>query len=125
MDLRRMQEKGGYPHVLLVFRDSVDRGQRFFAKEWPQAHAVADLTGDWWKTFSVKPVGSIWALFGPTVLFAATRSLLRGNFIGIPGAAPLTEPGAFLLGENGEILKQHVFDHIGDHPDFEAFAKTK
>jgi hypothetical protein len=55
---------------------------------------------------------------------AAFRALFRGNFVGRPGAAPLTEPGAFLLDPNGKVLKQHVFEHIGDHPDFENFGRT-
>lgn len=119
-----MQEKGGFPPVILVFRDSVERGERFFARQWPTARAVADITGEWWKAFSVKPIGSLWTLFGPGVLRAAVRSLFRGNFVGMPGAAPLTEPGAFLLDPNGQILRQHLFDHIGDHPDFVEFAKV-
>jgi hypothetical protein len=124
-DLRRLQEKGGYPPVVLVFRDSVERGDQFFAKNWPTARAVADVTGEWWTAFSVKPVGSLWTLFGPGMFVAAARSLFRGNFIGMPGAAPLTEPGAFLLDRDGGILRQHVFEHIGDHPDFEAFGKVR
>ncbi len=108
-----------------MFRDSVERGEKFFAKEWPQARAVADTSGEWWSAFSVKPVGSLWTLFGPGMFVAAMRSFFRGNFVGLPGAAPLTEPGAFLLGENGEVLKQHVFEHIGDHPDFEEFGRKR
>ncbi len=121
-DLRRLREAGRYPPVLFVFRDPVERGERFFAKEWPEARAIADETGGWWRTFSVKPLGSLWSLFGPGVFLAAFRSLRKGHFVGLPGEAPLTEPGLFLLNERGEVLKRHAFEHIGDHPDFARFG---
>lgn len=122
-DLRRLQEAGSYPQVLFLFRDSVDCGERFFAKQWPQARAISDASGDWWKTFSVKPVGSLSKLIGPGVFLAAIRSMFKGNFVAMPGKAPLTEPGLFVFDEAGDVLKQHVFDHIGDHPDFAQFAR--
>ena len=77
-----MQEAGSYPQVLFLFRDSVDCGERFFAKQWPQARAISDASGDWWKTFSVKPVGSLSKLFGPGVFLADpvdVQRQLRGH----------------------------------------------
>ncbi len=124
MDLRRLHAKGNYPEVVFVFRDSVERGERFFAKEWPQVRAIADARGEWWKAFAIRR-GGFWSMFGPQVFAAALRAMRKGHFVSAPGSSPLFEPGAFVLAEDGERLWSHPFRHIGDHPDFAALAKYK
>ncbi len=119
-----MQKRGSYPEVVFVFRDSLERGRKFFEKEWPEVRAIADVDGSWWKAFAI-PRGSFLKLFGPSVFAASFRALFKGNFVNLPGAAPTLEPALFVLAEDGTPLFQHPFRHIGDHPDFAALAKYK
>jgi hypothetical protein len=121
-DLRRLQEAGDYPPVVFVFRDSVARGERFFASEWPGVRAIADETGAWWTAFGVRR-GTWWRLFGPSVVLASVRAFAKGNFFSIPGASTMLEPGTFVVTEQGEVQWSHSFDHIGDHPDFQKLAR--
>ena len=64
---------------------------------------------------------NIWMLFGPGVFVSAIRAMFKGNFVALPGSAPLAEPGLFVLDEKGEVLQRHGFEHIGDHPEFARF----
>jgi hypothetical protein len=116
-ELRRNREADpSYPPVLFVFRDVLERGQKYFDRFWPEARAIADETGEIFRGFELQR-GSLLELFGPGVFSAAWRAFRKGHFIGLPGRAPLLRAGLFLV-EDAEILWHHDFEHIGDHPDF-------
>ena len=95
--LRRAKESSpDYPAVLLVFRDSLERGERFFKKEWPDARAIADPDGVRWGRFGI-PKGTVATLMRPNVLLGAIRALWKGAQMGKIGSVPMEEPGS----ENG------------------------
>ncbi len=105
-----------YPAVLFFYLGTIEEGQTFFARHWPNARAVADPAQRFYRGFGLTH-GSIRRLFGPSVWVAALRAAVKGNGIGRPSGDVLTMPG-FVLVEDTRIVWQHPLRHIGDHPVF-------
>ena len=115
--LRRVVESvKDFPPVLFVFRGTPEDGREFFAHFWPEAKAIADPTGDLFRTFGL--FRASWkSLMGPAMLLAAARSWLRGNRNGAPKPDVMREPGLFVI-QDEAVIWEHNFQHIGDNPDF-------
>ena len=115
-DLREIAaSNSNYPEIVFFFQGSVEQGKSFFKKIWPEAKAIADLPKKFYSAFKLKR-GTISQLFGHKVWMRGTEAMLKGNFVGLPVGDLWTMPGMFLV-ENNNIVWQHEFEHIGDHPD--------
>jgi hypothetical protein len=102
--------------VVLVHQGTVEEGDRFFAKFWPDAIAIADPERVLYTAFGLGP-GTVGQVIGPRALLAAGRALLRGNLVGKPVGDVKVMPGAFLV-EDKAIAWSHDYAHSGDRPDF-------
>ena len=106
-----------YPPILFFYQGTVAQGESFFAKRWPEARAVADLSLHFYHAFGIERA-RLTQLIGPSVVFSATLATSKGHFQGKPVGDTKMMPGLVAVqGEN--IIWQHNYDHVGDHPDFE------
>ena len=121
-ELREFAESHESIRVLTVFQASVDAGEKFFEKRWPGVQAIADPDRLLYAEFGLRR-GSLRQFASPRVFMRAFAALARGNFVGRPIGDPRTMPGMFLI-QNGTILREHVFEDAGDHPDLETFVKV-
>lgn len=118
-DLRQIAlNNASYPEIIFFFQGSVDQGKDFFSKTWPEVKAVSDFDKQIYKAFKLKR-GTISQLFGHKVWLRGTEAMLKGNFVGLPVGDLWTMPGMFLV-EKGQVVWQHEFEHIGDHPDLSS-----
>ncbi|MBK8431862.1 MAG: hypothetical protein IPL28_11490 [Chloroflexi bacterium] len=106
-----------YPPILIFFQGGVDEGTAFFRKLWPEARAVSDTNKTFYNAFGIKQ-GSWMETLGPSVLACGVRAASKGHMNGTPSGDVWLMPGLFLAAEDGRILWQHKFAHVGDHPDF-------
>jgi hypothetical protein len=116
-DLRRtVQQQPDYPPLLFFYQGTVEDGQAFFDRLWPEARAVSDKAVFFYKRFQIER-GGLREVLNPEVLACGVRAAGKGNTGGMPIGDPWIMPGLFLV--RGErILWQHDFKHIGDHPDW-------
>lgn len=120
-ELRRLAETNDSVRILCVFQASVDAGEEFFAKRWPEVTAIADPELDLYTAFGLGR-GSFSQFVGPRVIGRAFAALIKGNFIGKPVGDPLVMPGLFLI-RNHTVLRAQSFRDVSDHPDFEQFVE--
>lgn len=111
-----------FPKVIFVHQGSIDDGERFFTKFWPEATAIADPDLNLYRAFRIER-GSAMQLAGPQTLVSGLKGLLEGHGIGIPMGDPFLMPGLFYV-KGGAIVWNHVFRHAGDHPDFSKLNQT-
>lgn len=124
-ELRRIVEQttSGSEHasetigILFFYQGSVEDGEAFFQRYWPEARAVSDLSKEFYEGFGLERA-SLRQLFGPEVLACGLQAAKNGSYGGKPVGDPRMMPGMFLV-EGGRIVWQHDYRHIGDHPDFE------
>lgn len=102
--------------MLFFFRGDLVPAERFFARWWPEARAIADPTGALYDAFGITN-GNFRTLFGPAVFAAFFRALRTGARVGRASANPTREAGCFVVARDA-ILWRHPFAHVGDHPDF-------
>ncbi|MDX1919817.1 MAG: SelL-related redox protein [Candidatus Caenarcaniphilales bacterium] len=115
-DLRQIAlNNSNYPEIVFFYQGTLDQGKAFFKKIWPEAKAISDSSKKFYNAFKLKR-GTISQLFGQKVWVRGTEAMIKGNFVGLPVGDLWTMPGMFLI-ENGSIVWQHEFEHIGDHPD--------
>jgi hypothetical protein len=111
-----------YPPIMFFYQGSVEEGEVFFRKLWPEARAVSDPEREFYNVFGIQR-GGMKEMFGPEVWACGARAAQKGHFIGKPVGDPWVMPGLFLA--HGErILWQHEFRHAGDHPDFLKIADS-
>jgi hypothetical protein len=119
--LRRVVETTPYPDVLLFYQGSIEDGQAFFGRLWPEARAVSDATRTFYTAFGLRRGG--WKkILGPKALACSVRAAVKGNFIGLPVGDTRVMPGLFLVRDE-TVVWQHDFAHVGDHPDFAAIPR--
>lgn len=111
-------EDADYPPVTFVHQGSVEQGDDFFERFWPEASAIADPERRLFEAFALKR-GSFRQVLGLGSLASGIRAAFRGNGVGKPVGDVRQMPGAFLIHE-GRILWSHDFRHAGDHPDYRA-----
>lgn len=115
--LRQLRENDAdYPRVVLVHQGSPAEGERFFARHWPRAPAVADPEHRLFDGFSIAR-GGLKEVLSPGAFASGVRAALRGNGVGKPVGDVWRMPGAFLL-HRGRVLWSHEFTHVGDQPDY-------
>ena len=101
---------------MFVHQGPADVGERFFARLWPDATAIADPERRLFDAFSLRR-GSLGQVLGPRALASGLRAALRGNGLGKAVGDVWRMPGAFVL--HGEaVLWSHPFGHIGELPDY-------
>lgn len=116
-DLRQVVESNpGYPELLFVYQGDEQAGEEFFQRYWPEARAVSDPKNRLYEAFGLERAG-FRELFNPEVMACSISAASKGNFVGKPVGDARMMPGAFLI-ENGEVVWQHTYRHIADHPDF-------
>lgn len=108
------------PRVVLVHQGTVGEGDRFFAKFWPDAIAIADPDLVLYGAFGLGR-GTLGQVIGPRAILAAGRALLRGNLVGKPVGDVKVMPGAFLI-RDGAVAWSHDYAHSGDRPDFASLV---
>lgn len=114
-DLRNISErKSDFPPVIIFYQGTTEQGEQFFAKKWPTARAIADLSTTFYKGFHLKR-GSFSQMFGARVWAAGARALTKGFLPGKVIGDPWLMPGIFLI-ERPRISWLHAFRHAGDHP---------
>ncbi len=122
VDLRQVSEANpSYPPVLFVYQGTVEQGHDFFARLWPEAHAIADLPKTFYDGFEVAR-GGMKEMFGPQVWACGVRSAAKGHFIGMKVGDPWTMPTSFLV-DGDTVLWRYEGVHAGDHPDFERIPQ--
>lgn len=108
----------GYPPILLFFHETLEAGQAFLARFWPEARGVCDPTQEFYAAFGLGH-GGLGELAGLLVWIGGVRAVMKGNMPGRAVSDPTTMPGAFLVRRN-EVLWAHRYHHAADHPDFNA-----
>lgn len=105
--------------ILLFHPASVEAGREFLGERWPDVAAIADPN-----QFFYRGVGRRRArlrdFIAPRVWWNLLRALLRGHFVGRPVGDPFVMPGLLLV-RDAEVLREHPFRDIGDHPDLCAW----
>ncbi len=115
-DVRRCSANGEYPPVLFFHLASVEDGDRFFAKYWPDARAVADPDGAFYSAFGLGRA-RIRDFVGLSALRGYLRAFARGNSAGKPRGDVRIMPGVFLV-RSRRVVWEHPFRSVSDHPDF-------
>ena len=117
-ELRRaVASSASFPAVLFVYRGFISDGERFFARFWPRARAIADYEKRLYTAFGLGRA-SFWQLFGPRVWLPALSTMAKGYFMGKPVGDIRLLPGAFLV-KNHHVIWEHRPRHIGDLPDLQ------
>ena len=98
------------------FQGTPAEGSRVFDRLWPEARAVSDESGWFYRAFGLER-GGLAQILGPGVWIAGTRAAFKGHLPGKPVGDPRMMPGAFLV-EGERVLWRHRYRHAGDHPDF-------
>lgn len=111
-----MADAPDYPELLFFYQGSIEDGEAFFRRLWPEARAVSDLPLKFYDAFGVER-GGLREMFGPEVWACGVRAARKGSFIGAPVGDPWIMPGLFLVRDE-QVLWRHAFRHAGDHPDF-------
>lgn len=114
-DFRTLAGDPAYPPLLFFYMGSVEEGEKFFAKAWPEARAVSDPSKQFYTAFGLGR-GSFRQVFGPDVLACGLRAATKGHVPGKVVGDPWQMPGLFLV-QGPDVLWSHDFAHIGDHPD--------
>lgn len=99
----------------MIYPAEVEEGREFFDRVWPAARAVADPVGGLFDHFDVSRAG-IRQLFGPSVWGRLREVRGKGYRHRFPIGNPWLLSGMFLV-QDGRILWQYRYRHIGDHPD--------
>lgn len=111
-----METEPSFPKVVLAFPASLEEGQEFFDRLWPEARAIADEHGRLYEMFGLSRA-SLKEMFGPGVWLKALKTMRSGYSPGRPIGNPWLMPGVFLVRE-GLILRRWESRNIGDNPDF-------
>ena len=115
------QDAATAPDILLVYQGSVEDGREFFQRFWPEARAVSDTTKQFYQAFGLERA-SLKQMFGPEVVACGLRAAAKGSVAGTPVGDTRMMPGAFLV-KDSEILWEHNYRHIADHPNFDMIAE--
>lgn len=107
--------------MLFVHQGTISDGERFFARFWPGARAVADFETELYDAFGLER-GNFGQVAGPRVWWRSFLAMLRGNFAGRPVGDPWLLPGVFLI-RDGRVLREHRSRHAADHPDFARLSQ--
>lgn len=114
--IRYCSATDGYPPVLFFHLASVEDGDRFFAKYWPGARAVADPEHSFYSAFGLGRA-RLRDFLGLAALGGYLRAFARGHLAGIPKGDVRIMPGVFLIRGNS-VDWEHPFRSVSDHPDF-------
>lgn len=121
-ELRRVVSKRpDYLPILFFFPAEVAEGVEFFDDFWPEARAVSDPQGEFYRLFGVSRA-SLRELFGPGVWMRAYQAMKKGNRGKLPIGNPWLLPGLFIV-RFGEIVWRWKFKNVGDHPDFAQITR--
>ena len=121
-DLRRIvSQHPSYPDPLFFYPGTVADGETFFSRFWPEARAVSDPDGRFYRAFGLGS-GSLRELFGPGVWIRGMQAALKGSGVSRPVGNPWLMPGLFLV-DHDHILWQYRCRHAGDHPDLARIAE--
>jgi hypothetical protein len=102
--------------VIFFYQGTVEDGEEFFRREWPQARAVADRDQLFYKAFGLKR-GSLGQLLGPSVWARGIEAMRKGNRAGRPAGDVKMMPGFFLM-RGDQIIWEYKSKNSADHPDF-------
>ncbi len=107
-----------YPRVVVFCQADLDEATTFFAKHWPDAHAVCDPAKSFYDGAGLTH-GTFAQMFGPRVWACGIRAVSKGNAISMRVIGdPWTMPGTMAVDASGEVVWRHTFQHAGDHPDY-------
>lgn len=110
-----------YPNILFVYQGTAEDGEWFFGKLWPEARAVSDEKREFYTGFGIKRASTM-ELLGPSVVACGVRAAAKGHIVGVPKGDTTLMPGLFLV-QGEQIVWQHSFSHIADHPDWKKVMK--
>lgn len=121
-ELRRVAlENPNYPPIMFFYQGTVEDGEVFFEKFWPEARAVADKHQYFYQAFGLTQ-GNVTEVLGLEVWVCSIRAAMKGNFMGMPVGDTWMMPGLFLV-QDQEIVWQHKYRHVGDHPNFSKITE--
>lgn len=107
--------------MLFFYQSTPTRGQAYFAERWPGARAVADAQHIFYNAFGVTQ-GSLRQTMAPDVILSALGAITAGYSQGKTEGDTFRMPGMFLA-HGEQVLWQHDYEHVGDHPDFEKLPE--
>jgi hypothetical protein len=117
-DVRQISEQNPhYPRVIFFYQGTVEQGEDFFRRLWPDARAIADQSKTFYDGFEVSR-GGMQEMFGAEVWACGVRAAMKGHFIGQKVGDPWTMPTSYLV-QGRDTLWYHEGVHAGDHPDFD------
>ncbi|MEM9490289.1 MAG: hypothetical protein AAGC55_14180 [Myxococcota bacterium] len=110
-----------YPEILFFHQGSLEDGEAFFSRVWPEARAVADSGLIFYRAFEIDQ-GSLRQLLGVRSLACSLRALAKGHTQGKAVGDLRIMPGLFAVRRSGDeipaVIWRHHFRHAGDHPNF-------
>jgi hypothetical protein len=107
-----------FPAVLFVAQGSVEAGNAFFNRYWPEARAVSDEERVLYSAFSLGRVELIQFLH-PLMWWRGLKAILKGHGTGQPHGDVLQRPGMALI-RHRQVLWQHRSQHPADRPSRDA-----
>lgn len=111
-----MANQADYPAVLFFCQATELEAKEFFNSFWPEARVVSDKEHFFYQAFGLKQA-SLNQMIKPAVWLRNIQTTLKGNFVGKFVGDVWMMPGIFLV-KNKNVIWQHDFQHVGDHPDF-------
>lgn len=107
---------------MLVTPAPKERADDFFKRAWPEARVASDPEKRLYAAFGLAK-GTLRQLFGLGSMKSGLAAFRRGFRVGRPVGDPFQMSGAFLI-EDGRVLREHRYEHAGDHPEWTAFARV-
>lgn len=112
-----MTENTNYPDVLFIHLGDVKEGDTYFAEHWPEASAVADKKKHYYRAVNLEKA-NLSQVLSPSSLKSAFGAMRSGNRQSKTTGDPMQMPGALLLDNDGSIIWQHIYKHVGDNPNW-------
>ncbi len=107
--------------VLFFYMGTVQQGEDFFGRLWPEARAVSDYDKQFYDAFGVAR-GGMNEMFGGAVWACGVRATLKGHMIGMKVGDPWTMPTSFVV-QGERVVWEYEGAHAGDHPNFERIPQ--
>lgn len=120
---RKQLEANNVRIVIVHMDDSVTAEEKLQAREMNDLHHVSDPACRHYHDFGLRK-GTLRELFGFRAFIGGNRAMLKGVGIPQPGSNIDQMPGLFFI-ENGQIIRNHTYQSIGDSPDYLKIAGIK
>ena len=115
------QELPNFPTIYFVHQSSVEAGEAFFAKHFPNAPHISDPQMQLYQLFGIRKLAGI-HLLNPKMIFKGILLTLKGYFNRYKEGNIMMLSGTFLF-HNGKLVWEHRAKYAGDSPRLDRLLK--